>query len=106
MNKTSKFISIYDEENPYENNKYFQTVILWYYMLSRGSNLFDAYRIVSDKHLWKELGAECERYFVGLDVDIGERTNVSKFDFTKLLSQNASNIHGSSNLIIGMDEEE
>lgn len=54
----------------FQGNKYFKTILLSYYMLTRNVNVLPAYEKLKDEKLLSDLFEEYKRYVAGYDLNI------------------------------------
>ena len=76
MGKRSSKISEINMEEILRHNKYFKTVLLAYYMLTRDENVIEAAEKFKNQKLVNEIFEEYKLYISGHDVNITIESNV------------------------------
>ena len=70
IKKSPKIDSGLPQEEILKENKYFRTVLLSYYMLTRNVDIFPAYEKLKDDKILTDLFEEYKRYVAGYDLSI------------------------------------
>lgn len=68
-------------EDILKENKYFQTVLLAYYMLTRNEDVLQSAKKIKDKTFVSNLFEEYKRYIAGYDLDIFVENDESNMTF-------------------------